>query len=169
MENAFTHPVGTVSASFSAADLLSKRWLHWTLILIGLAVVLVTNLPWNLDEYDQAKQAYTSYEMVNQGHWLYQHTPRGRLATKPPLVGWISAATYEVTRSWPLAWVLPSLLSAVVMAVLIARHTNSIFGPALSLVACSAFLFNLLTPRLATLARTDMPLALVVFAVGCLI
>ena len=30
----------------------------------------ITNIPWTLDDYDQAKQAYTSFEMVGQGHWL---------------------------------------------------------------------------------------------------
>ena len=33
----------------------------------------------------------------------------------------------------------------------------------------SAFGLNLLTPRLATLVRTDMPLALVIFLIGLLI
>ncbi len=158
-----------VRSSGNSGNLLSKRWLQCALIIIGLVVVVVTNLPWNLDEYDQAKQAYTSYEMVHQGHWFYQHTPRGRLATKPPLVGWISAGSYEVSRSWVLAWGLPSLLSTIAIAALLIRNTKAVFGSALALVAGCAFAFNLLTPRLATLVRTDMPLALVVFTVGCLI
>jgi hypothetical protein len=54
------------------------RW-----FVIGLSVLLfaITNLPWHLDDYDQAKQAFTSFEMVREGHWLYQHTSIARIAT----------------------------------------------------------------------------------------
>jgi len=82
------------------------------LILLFFAV---TNLPWTLDDYDQAKQAYVSFEMVEQGHLLYQHTPNQSVATKPPLVGWISAALYEVTHWWEGAWRLPSLGAAIAL------------------------------------------------------
>jgi 4-amino-4-deoxy-L-arabinose transferase-like glycosyltransferase len=132
-----------------------------------LALFLATNLPWQLDDYDQAKQAYTSFEMVQEGHWLFQHTPHERIATKPPLVGWISAGLFEVTRSWDLAWRLPSILAALALAFLLFRAGN-VYGPSGGVIAMGAFAFNLLTPRLASLVRTDMPLALVVFALGAL-
>src|SRR3954451_15513525 len=91
------------------------------LIVGGVILVLfvVTNLPWQLDDYDQAKQAFTSFEVVEQGHWVYQHTPNGAIATKPPLVGWISAAVFAITRSWEIAWRLPSFIAAVSLLVLI--------------------------------------------------
>jgi 4-amino-4-deoxy-L-arabinose transferase-like glycosyltransferase len=135
--------------------------------IIALAIVLfaVTNLPWNLDEYDQAKQAYTSFEMVTQGHWLYQHTPNGGVATKPPLVGWLSALIFSVTRSWEFAWRFPSFLATLALLLLIGR-SGAAYGPCAGLIAACAFSFNLLTPRLATLVRTDMPLALVIFLIG---
>src|SRR5262245_58336218 len=86
-------------------------------VVAALIVVLfvIGNLPWQLDDYDQAKQAFTSFEMIKEGHWLYQHTPHERVATKPPLVGWISAALFTVTRSWEIAWRLPSLVAAVAL------------------------------------------------------
>ena len=65
-----------------------------------ITLFVVRNLPWHLDDYDQAKQAFTSFEMVERGNWFYQHTPNWWVATKPPLVGWISAAFFTVTRSW---------------------------------------------------------------------
>ncbi len=142
--------------------------------LLGVVGVLMValfasaNLPWQLDDYDQAKQAYTSFEMVKAGHWLYQHTPHERVATKPPLVGWISAILYEITRSWDLAWRLPSLGAAIGLAILLFRAGN-IYGATGGLIAMSAFAFNLLTPRLASLVRTDMPLALMISLIGLLI
>src|SRR5947208_2517884 len=74
-----------------------------------------------------------------------------------------------MTRSWELSWRLPSLLAAVALAVLLFRTASSAYGSIAGLVALSAFGLNLLTPRLATLVRTDMALAFVIFLVGLLI
>jgi 4-amino-4-deoxy-L-arabinose transferase-like glycosyltransferase len=138
--------------------------------LLSLAVVLfaIGNLPWHLDDFDQAKQAFTSFEMVERGHWFYQHTPNWWVATKPPLVGWISAAIFEGTRSWELAWRLPSFLAAIALLALVLRGA-SIYGPVAALTAASALSLNLFALRLASLVRTDLPLALVIFAIGWLI
>jgi 4-amino-4-deoxy-L-arabinose transferase-like glycosyltransferase len=145
---------------------LSDTRTFWVVATIGCLLCLTTNLPWQLDDYDQAKQAFSSYEMVKQGHWLYQHTPRTHLATKPPLVGWISAGLFEMTRSWDLAWRLPSFAAAVALAFSLARAGRSAYGATAGLIALAAFTLNLLTPRLATLVRTDMPLALILFLTG---
>jgi 4-amino-4-deoxy-L-arabinose transferase-like glycosyltransferase len=149
--------------------LLQKTRIVWIIGALAIVLFLVTNLPWQLDDYDQAKQAFTSFEMVKEGHWLYQRTPHERIATKPPLIGWFSAAFFDVTRSWDVAWRLPSFLAAGAMAILLFRAARSAYGPIADVIALSAFSFNLLTPRLATLVRTDMPLALVIFLIGLLI
>jgi len=139
----------------------------------------VSNLPWNLDDYDQAKQAFVSFQMIGQQRWLYQTTPDegtkasgGRhsphhINSKPPAVAWVSAALYQLTRSWDFAWRFPSFVAALVLAVLVFRGART-FGDLPALYALAAFGLNLLSVRLATLVRTDMPLALVTFAVGLL-
>jgi 4-amino-4-deoxy-L-arabinose transferase-like glycosyltransferase len=104
--------------------------------------------------------------MVGQGHWLYQHTPNEGIATKPPLVGWTSAALFELTRWWEGAWRIPSFLAALAILWLLAREATAAYGATGGVIALSAFGLNLLSPRLATLVRTDMPLALVTFLVG---
>jgi len=145
---------------------------HRTLCVVAALIVLLfalANLPWQVDDYDQAKQAFTSFEMVKEGHWFYQHTPHERVATKPPLVGWISAALFTLTRSWEIAWRLPSLLAALALAVVLLRAASCAYGSIAALVAFGAFGLNLLSPRLATLVRTDMPLAFVIFLIGLLI
>ena len=91
----------------------TDEWLGAAAHPAGRAALIVvffasTNIPWTLDDYDQAKQAYTSFEMVRQGHWLYQHTPNESVATEPPLVGWVSATVFEATRWWEGAWRIPS-------------------------------------------------------------
>src|SRR6059058_3381989 len=149
--------------------LLEHRRTLW--FVAGLTVILfaVANLPWQLDDYDQAKQAFTSFQMIKEGRWFYQQTPHEHVATKPPLVGWISAGFFAITRSWDMAWRLPSLLAAIAIAMLLLRAATSAYGAIAGLIALGAFGLNLLSPRLATLVRTDMPLALVIFLIGVLI
>lgn len=149
-------------------DVLNSRFTLWSLMALAILLFAVANLPWHLDDYDQAKQAFTSFEMVKQGHWFYQHAPNGWVATKPPLVGWFSTALFAATRSWDLAWRLPSFLASVALLFLIARAA-SVYGFAEAFMAACAFSLNLFTPRLATLVRTDVPLALVLFVIGWMI
>jgi 4-amino-4-deoxy-L-arabinose transferase-like glycosyltransferase len=151
------------------SGLLEDRRTLWVVAALIVVLFAIANLPWQLDDYDQAKQAFTSFEMVKEGHWLYQHTPHERVATKPPLVGWISAALFAVTRSWEIAWRLPSLVAALALAVVLFRAANDAYGKVAAVIAVGAFGLNLLSPRLATLVRTDLPLALVIFLIGLLI
>src|SRR6184192_3479589 len=153
------------------------------LLIVSILTVcffLVSNVPWTLDDYDQAKQAFVSFQMVGQQRWLYQTTPdegmgaRGgrhsshHINSKPPAVALVSAALYQITRSWDFAWRFPSFVAAITLAVLVFRGAR-IFGDLPALCALAAFGLDLLSVRLATLVRTDMPLALVTFAVGLLI
>jgi hypothetical protein len=172
-------------------NLLEDRRTFWVVASVTVLLFLIANVPWHLDDYDQAKQAFTSFEMIKEGHWFYQHTPHERVATKPPLVGWISAGLFALTKSWDAAWRLPSFLAAIALSILLFRAATSADRPRLTrlstargedkgegsaaygsisgLIALSAFGLNLLSPRLATLVRTDMPLALVIFLIGFLI
>ena len=149
--------------------LLEDRRTFWVVATLIVLLFATANLPWQLDDYDQAKQAFTSFEIVKEGHWLYQHTPHERVATKPPLVGWISATLFAVTRSWEIAWRLPSLIAAFALAVVLFSAAKDAYGKVAAVIALSAFGLNLVSPRLATLVRTDMPLALVIFLIGLLI
>jgi len=150
----------------SRASFLGKKKTLW--LIAGLIAFLfaISNLPWELDDYDQAKQAFTSFEMVKEGDWFYQRTPNEKVATKPPLVGWISAGLFAATHSWEVAWRAPSFLAALIILGLLYRIAAGAYGAIAGLIAASAFGLNLLALRLATLVRTDMPLALVVFLLG---
>jgi len=141
----------------------------WIVAAVTMVLFLIANLPWHLDDYDQAKQAFTSFEMIKEGHWFYQRTPHERVATKPPLVGWVSAGVFALTKSWDVAWRLASFLAAIGIMMLLFRAATSVYGSTAGLIALGAFGLNLLSPRLATLVRTDMPLALVIFFIGLLV
>src|SRR5438067_5370780 len=109
-------------------SLLEDRSTLWIVAAITILLFLTANLPWQLDDYDQAKQAFTSFQMIKEGRWLYQQTPHERVATKPPLVGWISAGLFAVTRSWDVSWRLPSLLAAIALSILLFRAAHSMHG-----------------------------------------
>ncbi|MFV0337043.1 MAG: ArnT family glycosyltransferase [Chthoniobacterales bacterium] len=143
----------------SGTALLKTRGFRIVFWLLIALLLLASNLPWHLDDYDQAKQAYVSYEIVNGGNWWFQHTPKMESATKPPFLGWVSASLYYAFGNWELAWRLPGFVAAILLLFLIWREGERIlpeFGGILCVAACY---INFLTPRIATLVRTDMLLA----------
>jgi 4-amino-4-deoxy-L-arabinose transferase-like glycosyltransferase len=139
------------------------------LFFLILLLFSLRNLPWNLDNYDQAKQAFASRDMLRNGAWLYQHTPSGDVATKPPLMGWVSASLFRLTGSWSVAWRLPSFFAAVTLLLLLYRAGERDWPGAGGVVAAAAFGLNQTAPRLATLVRTDMLLALMAFLPGWIV
>jgi hypothetical protein len=144
-----------------------------TIILVVILVLFAArNLPWNLEDLDQAKQAFVSYQMVNEGKWLVQNTPTGDLATKPPLQGWLSAVAYLGTagKFWDFAWRLPAFVAALLILRKLWQSGEELFGNNIgAMLAAGAFGLNSYVPRLATLVRTDMMLAAFIFFVGWII
>ena len=134
------------------------------LFAIIVALLAVRNLPWHLDDKDQAKQAFTSFEMIERGQWWFQHTPSGKVAAKPPLAGWISAGLAPL--GWDLAWRLPGFACALTMLVILWRAGNQTGA---GFMAAAAFGLNHFTQRLATLVRTDMLLTFFIFLAGWLV
>src|SRR5438309_10574678 len=150
-----------------ARNFLESSRTVWAISAVILCLFALTNLPWQLDDYDQAQQAFTSFEMIKEGHWFFQRTPHAKLiAQKPPLVGWASAATFAITRSWDIAWRLPSFLTAAVLATILFGAAIAAYGAAAALIVLGAFGLNLLSVSLAALLRTTMPILWVFFMRG---
>jgi hypothetical protein len=146
----------------------------FTMVLLAIIIGLfaIRNLPWHLDEDEQAKQAFVSYQMIEEGKWLLQETPTGRVATKPPLQGWISAIAYigMGANGWEFAWRLPAFAAALLILRGLWRGGEHLFGNNIGAVlAVSAFGLNFYVPRLATLVRTDMLLTALIFFTGYMI
>src|SRR5262252_7906228 len=96
----------------------------WVISAVILCLFVITNLPWQLDDYDQAQQAFTSFEMIKEGHWFFQRTPHELIAQKPPLVGWSSAAIFAITRSWDIVCRLLLEQTKVLLAPILFRAAN---------------------------------------------
>ena len=154
-----------------APPLVSGRFIG---VFVAAILVLfsVRNLPWHLDDLDQAKQAFVSYQMIENGAWLVQNTPRGEIATKPPLQGWISAGLYLAAggRGWEFAWRLPVFVAALLILRQLWRTGGALYGNVLgSILAAGTFALNSFVPRLATLVRNDMLLTAFIFFTGWVI
>ena len=106
------------------SGLVTSKVAKRVLFVLVLAICAVGNLPWHLDNYDQAKQAYISYEIARGGSWWYQHTPQRETATKPPLAGWLSLPFRWITGSWDLAWRLPGYLSTLVLLLILSHEAS---------------------------------------------
>src|SRR5207248_6957323 len=138
-------------------SLLESRRTVWIVGAFTIVLFLIANLPWQLDDYDQAKQAFTSFEMIKDARWFYQQTPHAHVATKPPLIGWISAGLFELTRSWHLAWRLLFFFAAVAISILLFRASVTPFGSVAAFIALSVFGLNLLSAVLVIPVRCKHP------------
>ena len=91
----------------------APRW-QTPLLLLLMAWALLAGLgmrePMPADEPRFVLAART---MVETGQWLFPHRGIELYAEKPPVFMWLQAASYLVVRDWQVAFLLPSLLAAL--------------------------------------------------------
>jgi len=165
------HKLRVQSSAGAALASRPGRLAEALLFITLLALILFRAHPWGcLVGYDQAKQAYVSLDMMQNGVWWYPHLPTGDPATKPPLMGWISAVLYTLSGGWwEGAWRLPALLAFFATLSILKRAARRVGGGWGVYAAVAVFAVNMFTIRIATLVRTDMILAMLIFAGGVLI
>ncbi len=62
---------------------------------------------------DEPRFVLAARTMVETGEWLFPHRGVELYAEKPPVFMWLQAASYLLVRDWRIAFLLPSLLSAL--------------------------------------------------------
>lgn len=107
------------------------------LALIALTLVLVaTGLglrdPWPADE---PRFALIARDMVASGEWLVPHVGNDLYADKPPLFFWLQAAFLSATGSLRVAFLLPSLLSALGCVLLVHDLARRLWNRETGLIA----------------------------------
>lgn len=85
-------------------------WLLMLLALVILGAGIGLRDPWPSDE---PRFALAAKQMVESGDWLFPHRGSQLYADKPPMLMWLEAASFELTRWWRLAFMLPSLLAGL--------------------------------------------------------
>ncbi len=94
------------------------RQLGWLLVfaVVLLGVGIGLRDPWPSDE---PRFVLVARWWVAHGQWLFPHRGHELYPDKPPVFMWLEALGYLVTRSWRVAFLLPSLLSGVMCVALV--------------------------------------------------
>lgn len=134
-----------------------KRDLLW---LLGLALVLIaTGIglrdPWPADE---PRFALIARDMVATGDWLLPRVGGDIYADKPPLYFWLMAIAIELTGSLRIAFLLPSLVSALACTVLIYDLGRRLWNRETGFIAALALLFTVQFVWQARQAQIDATL-----------
>lgn len=90
---------------------INIRQVTW--FIIGCLLVFLPALLVDVMNIDAAQYASMSQEMLTSKNWLEVHHLHGDYLDKPPLLFWLSAASFKVFGVSNLAYKLPSFLFAV--------------------------------------------------------
>ena len=85
----------------------------WLILLAALSLAAGLGLR-EPSPPDEPRFVLAAQDMVSSGQWLFPHRGRELYAEKPPVFMWTQAAAYEVTGNWKVAFLLPSLLAALI-------------------------------------------------------
>ncbi|WP_266159500.1 ArnT family glycosyltransferase [Dyella silvatica] len=97
----------------SAQATAQERRYFWLLLIFAIVVIgagIGLRDPWPSDE---PRFTLAAKQMVDSGDWLFPHRGSELYSDKPPMLMWAEAASYTLTRSWRVAFLLPSLLAAL--------------------------------------------------------
>jgi 4-amino-4-deoxy-L-arabinose transferase-like glycosyltransferase len=116
----------------------------WMALLIALSLLAGLGMR-DPSPPDEPRFVLAARDMVQSGQWLFPHRGSEFYAEKPPVFMWMQAAAYEAVGNWRIAFLLPSLLAALLTLWLTydlaARLWNRRAGryAALALFACLQF------------------------------
>jgi len=124
-------------------------WLHdarWEVLLFGAFALLLLGLgiglrdPWPSDE---PRFALVAHWMVEHGQWLFPHRGHELYPDKPPVFMWLQALAYLLTRSWRVAFLLPSLLAGLGALALIYDLARRLWNHRSALLAAATLLVTI--------------------------
>ena len=102
-----------------------QTWLLILLVITALLAGLGLREPMPADEPRFVLAAKT---MVETGQWLFPYRGIELYAEKPPTFMWLQAASYVLVRSWDVAFLLPSLLAALLTLWLTGDIARRLWG-----------------------------------------
>ncbi len=114
------------------------------LVLAGLSLLAGLGLR-DPSPPDEPRFVLAARDMVETGQWLFPHRGIQFYAEKPPVFMWLQAAAFSLTGHWRIAFLLPSLLAALLTLWLSYDLTARLWGrqagryAALGLFVCLQF------------------------------
>lgn len=115
----------------------SQWWLFWVVALLILGTGLGLRDPWPSDE---PRFALVARQMVESGNWWFPHRGSELYSDKPPMLMWWQAGLYTLLGNWRLAFLLPSLLAALVTLGCVYDLGRRLWGRRVGLYAAWALL-----------------------------
>lgn len=128
-------------------------WWIWLTIVVLLAFGIGWRGPWPADE---PRFAQIALEMVRNHHWLLPHRGGELYPDKPPLFMWAIAGSYLLTHNMKVAFLLPSLVSALLTIVLTYDLARRYYGYAIAQRVILLLLGTLQFTLQAKTAQIDM-------------
>lgn len=116
-----------------------RRAFGW-LLLIALVVLgagIGLRDPWPSDE---PRFTLVAKQMVESGDWMFPHRGSELYSDKPPMLMWLEAISFEITRNWRIAFLLPSLLAGLLTLTLTWDLGRRLWNPRAGLYAAGAVL-----------------------------
>jgi len=117
-----------------------ERWQRWVLMLVALVVLAAGIGMRGPTPSDEPRFALVAHQMAASGNWLIPHRGSDWYADKPPLFMAAQAFSYEITRHWQVAFLLPSLLSSLGTLWLVYDLARRLWGHRAGMAACLALL-----------------------------
>ncbi len=114
----FSYAVGETVAvlpvSLGVTESLFLR--RWPRVLVCLALLLALAAGIGLRQPsppDEPRFVLAAQAMVESGQWLLPHRGSELYAEKPPVFMWMQAASHQLFGGWSIAFLVPSLLAAL--------------------------------------------------------
>lgn len=130
-------------------------------LLIGLTIVLLLAAGIGLRAPmppDEPRFVLAAQAMLDTGNWLLPHRGSELYAEKPPVFMWLQAAGMAATGHWNGAFLLPSLLAALITLWLTGDMAARLWGRPARLPAVLALLCCIQFVLMAKRAQIDMVL-----------
>jgi len=130
----------------SRARPLWLRDARWELAIFGAFALLLLGAglglrdPWPSDE---PRFALVAHWMVEHGQWLFPHRGHELYPDKPPVFMWLQALAYLLTRSWRVAFLLPSLLAGLGALALVYDLARRLWNHRSALLATATLLVTI--------------------------
>ena len=88
---------------------------HWHLLAcVAIVLALLAGIGMRQPSPpDEPRFVLAARAMVDSGQWLLPHRGGDLYAEKPPVFMWMQAASHQLLGNWNLAFLLPSLLAAL--------------------------------------------------------
>lgn len=140
----------------AAADAVPARtWL--VVVFLGFALFGLRLLsPADLTDNDQERPASYILDAVQNGHWAIQRDAYDDIASKPPMLTWLSGlATLAWGRLDRFSLYLPCALAVIGIALLIQGRGRASFGGLAGFLGALTFLFCQYGFKHVVLARND--------------